>query len=292
MVTTLLVITIGVFVLQQVVNVFFPSSGGGSNQFFANWFALSGENFRELRVWTILSYGFLHSTQGFFHILGNMLGLFFIGRILEEIIGRERFLGLYLVSIVAGGAVYLLFHFNDPPVFVLAGEDVFIPMVGASAAVISLLTVFCLLRPEQPVTLLLFFILPLTLKPKWILRGTLAITVGGLLFFELQGTTVVAHSAHLGGLAAGFLYVKLVHGRHSVFGSGSGSRPVMELPDWFKRKSKRPVVREISYTVNRTDRDTVQKEVDRILDKINHSGFASLSDAEKRTLDEAKDLLR
>ncbi|HKK17372.1 MAG TPA: rhomboid family intramembrane serine protease, partial [Opitutales bacterium] len=123
-VTTLLVITSGVFVLQHVLNVFFPGIRGGQNSFLFEWFALSGENFRQLKVWTVLSYGLLHSTQTIFHILGNMLGLFFIGRILEPILGRQHFLMLYLGSTLIGGLVYLLFHFGG-----------FQFVVGASAAV-------------------------------------------------------------------------------------------------------------------------------------------------------------
>ena len=122
MVTQLIAITVAVFVLQQVMNVFFPGIGGRDNRFLSEWFALSGQNFRELKVWTILSYGFLHSTAGFFHIFGNMLGLFFIGRIIEPLIGRERFLGLYLGGALIGGLVYLCFHFSGSG-----------PVVGASA---------------------------------------------------------------------------------------------------------------------------------------------------------------
>ena len=102
MVTTLLLITIAVFVVQQVLNVFFPHlevvktfHGRVVCTEFAELHRLKFDDF-ELRS---------HSTSGFFHILGNMLGLFFIGRILEPIMGRERFLMLYLGSI--GGRISL-----------------------------------------------------------------------------------------------------------------------------------------------------------------------------------------
>lgn len=279
-VTTLLVVTIAVFVFQQVLNVFFPGPGGRPNFFLSEWFALSGENFRDLKVWTVLSYGFLHSTAGFLHILGNMLGLYFIGRILEPIIGRERFLILYLGCMLVGGLFYLGLHFTGAQL-----------VVGASGAVFGILAFFCLLRPEQPITLLLFFILPVTVKPKWLLRIALVITLGGVLFYELQGNSFIAHSAHLGGMVAGLLYFRVVYGETPAFRKSVAPKQSMELPEWFKRKKQQPVVREMTYTVNRTDRDAVQKEVDRILDKINASGFASLTEHEKRTLDDAKDLL-
>ena len=147
--------------------------------FMSECFALSGRSFRELKVWTVISYSFLHSTAGFFHIFGNMIGLFFIGRIIEPLIGEERFLGLYLGGALVGGLVYLFFHFGDSN-----------PVIGASAAVMTILTLFCLLYPERPITLLLFFILPITVKPKcW---GSLVISTAGVLLYELPGQSYVA----------------------------------------------------------------------------------------------------
>jgi len=281
MVTILLVITVAAFVLQQVMNVFFPGFGGRENRFMADWFALSGANFQELKVWTILSYGFLHSTAGFFHILGNMLGLFFIGRMLEPMMGRERFLGLYLGGTLLGGVVYLALHFNS------AGL-----VVGASASVMAILAFFCLLNPERPITLLLFFIIPITVKPKWVFWGSLAISLGGLLFYELPGNSFVAHSAHLGGLLAGILYYRYFHNRSGVAFSSASAHTTIEQPAWFKRRKKTEP--KISYQVNRSlrsSREELQTEVDRILDKINATGFGSLTDGEKQTLDRAKDIL-
>lgn len=282
-VTTLLVVTIGVFVLQQILNVFFPGPSGRGNFFLSDWFALSGDNFRELKVWTVLSYGFLHSTQSFLHILGNMFGLYFIGRILEPILGRERFLMLYLGSTLVGGVVYLALHFNDYQL-----------VVGASAAVFGIMTLFCLLRPEQPITLLLFFVIPVTIKPKWLLRISLGVSILGVLLYELPGNSYVAHSAHLGGIIAGLLYYRFVHVRSGNLFAGARAQPSMELPEWFKRRKNSPAIRKVTYKVNRssTNRDELQKEVDRILDKINATGFGSLNDGEKQTLDHAKDILK
>ncbi|WPJ98188.1 rhomboid family intramembrane serine protease [Coraliomargarita algicola] len=278
MTTTLIVITVAVFVMQQVLNVFFPGMFGRENQFMANWFSLSGQNFQELKVWTLLSYGFMHSTAGFFHIFGNMLGLFFIGRIVEPVIGRERFLGLYLAGTLLGGCVYLFLHFNE-----------YGSVVGASAAVMAILTLFCLIYPERPITLLIFFIIPVTVKPKWVFWGSLAVSIGGILFYELPNHSHVAHSAHLGGMLAGILYFRYIHNRSNSFFSPKNTRTTVEQPAWFKRRKKTEA--HISYKVNRSNRDELQKEVDRILDKINASGFGSLTDSEKHTLDRAKDLL-
>ena len=289
MVTILMVITISVFVLQQVMNTFFPVTGGRENSFLTDWFALSGHNFRDLKVWTIFSYGLLHSNAGFYHIFGNMLGLFFIGRMVEPLTGRERFLGLYVAGSLLGGAVYLLLHFNDPALGQINGELIFQSMVGASASLMAILAFFCLLYPERPITLLLFFIIPVRMKPKWIFWGMLAISTGGILFYELPNKSYVAHSAHLGGMFAGILYCRYFHNRSISFFGSSSAQTTVEQPAWFKRREKKG--QHISYKVNRSKRDDLQIEVDRILDKINTSGFGSLSASEKQTLDRAKDIL-
>lgn len=281
-VTTLLLINIGVFVVQHLLNVMFPGPFGRNNQFFNDWFALSGENFQSIKVWTLLSYSFLHSTQSLFHIVGNLFGLYFIGKILEPILGKPRFLALYFGSALIGGLLYLMLHINGS-----------IPVVGASAAVFGLLAFFCLIRPEQPITLLLFFVLPVTLKPKWVFWGSISISAFAAIFYELPGRSAVAHSAHLGGIIAGILFYRLVYLNKMQFSTGR-SEPSIELPDWFKRKKK--TAENISYRVNRSptdgnSRSDIQKEVDRILDKINQSGFGSLTNSEKATLDKAKELL-
>ena len=276
MVTPLMVITISVFVLQQVMNAFFPDVGDHENSFLTEWFALSGQNFRELKVWTILSYGLLHSSN-LTHIISNMLGLFFIGRMVEPLIGRERFLGLYVTGTLIGGAVWLLLNFYGSSV------------IGASASVMAILAFFCLLYPERPITLLLFFIIPVTMKPKWIFWSMLAISTGGILLYELPNKGKLAHSAHLGGMFAGILYYRYFHNRSiNFFGSGH-NKTTVEQPAWFKRRSKS--MQHISYKVNRSKSDELQIEVDRILDKINATGFGSLTDIEKQTLDRAKDIL-
>jgi membrane associated rhomboid family serine protease len=287
MVTRLLVVTIGVFVLQQVLDVFFPSFGGRPNTFFGDWFALSMPNFESLKVWTLLSYGFLHSDGWayflfipipFAHLIFNMLGLYLLGRPVEEILGRRQFLILYLGAILMGGLGFLLANLNGPNV-----------VVGASGGVLGIVTVFCLLHPERQ---LMLIPIPIPVKARWVLLGVFGFSLFGL-SGELAGRPgMVAHSAHLGGMLAGFLYVRLLRRASRAPELASVPAQSAELPAWFKTKRRQAATRMMSYTVNRAPRTAVQAEVDRILDKINAPGFASLSDHEKRTLDEARDLFR
>lgn len=282
-VTILLVVTIGIFVLQEIINVSFPGPGGAPNRFMADWFALSAGNFKELKVWTVVTYAFLHSTNSIWHILFNMVVLFSFGRTVEQILGKQSFLILYLSGAVIGGLTYLLFHLNDANF-----------VVGASAAVTALLSFFCLRFYERPITFLLYFVIPVTIKPKWIFWGFLALSTYFLLFSELQaaGTSRpgIAHSAHLGGFLAGFVYYRYIYSRQITF-NNSFRHPSIEVPKWFKRRKK--TESKISYQVNRPtqNQDDFQKEVDRILDKINTSGFSSLNHTEKATLEKAKELL-
>jgi membrane associated rhomboid family serine protease len=273
----LLLGTIAIYLLQQILNVFFPGPAiyRYENRLLYNWFALSSTHFQELKVWSILSYAFLHSTQNMWHLIGNMAGLFFIGRTIEPILGREKFLMLYLGGALAGGALYLVLHFNSGTI-----------VVGASAAVFAIMAYFCLKFPERPITLLLFFVLPVTVKPKYLLKFLAGLSLAGLLFFELRdGPTSIAHSAHLGGLAFGFIFFRFADSwnlEKLFIRQKSGVEP----PNWFKKNKKLNPTG--SYTVNRTKKDPLDNELDRILDKINDHGFGSLNEAEQKTLQRAK----
>lgn len=277
-VTQLLIITIAIYIIQQVINVSFPGNGGRGNPFLTDWFALSARNFKSLKVWTIFTYAFLHSNN-IMHIIGNMFGLFFIGRLLEPLLGKKQFLLLYFGGTVAGGLVYLVFHPNG-----------IVPVVGASAAVSAILAFFCMRFPERQITLLLFFVLPLSMKPKWLFWGFLGYSTFSLLLAELPGTSNIAHSAHLGGFIAGIIFFRYIYNDSPSF-TNAFNRSNIELPNWFKRRKS--AESKISYRVNRpsVNSENFQKEVDRILDKISTSGFSSLNKHEKAMLEKAKELL-
>jgi membrane associated rhomboid family serine protease len=273
--------TIGIFILQNIFELWFRQNPFLS-QFFRNYFYLSPEHIANGYVWTLVTYAFFHSTREALplHLLANMLIVFFIGRIILPVLGARRFTELYFGAAVVGGIVWLVAAY-------LAGNT--IPVIGASGAAMGLLVCFACMYPNKPITILLFFIIPVTLKPKYIAFGLLAFDLFGFLFSELPGTGVThtAHSAHLGGMLTGFLFYRFVHARPEPYRSSSGTN--MELPAWFKKKSRRS--EPTNYSVNITNRQNLKKEVDRILDKINSEGFGSLSEEEKRILDRAKDLL-
>ena len=190
---------------------------------------------------------------------------------------------------VTGGALWLATNWTP-------GGDV----IGASAGVTALFMMFTVLNPNRPITFLLFFIIPVTVKPKWVLLALGAYDLFGFVFFEAFGDTAmgnVAHSAHLGGYAAGWLFYRYVHQREW---RTPDRAPSIELPAWMRRSKKVPVAAG-AYKVNLSNAEPekptqmgkadLKAEVDRILDKINSQGFGALTDDEKRCLDQAKDLL-
>ncbi len=271
--------TVAGFIVQSMIKVWVNPT------FMSSWFALGMEQIMSGRVWTLLTYSMLHG--GIFHILVNGFIIFFAWRALEPLIGAKRVLQVYLAAVLLGGMVYLGVHFRGGTV------------EGASAGALGLLMLFCLMQPDRPITLLLFFIIPVTLRPRWIIWILLGIDGVGFLFTELPlvfgrtplAPSPVAYSAHLGGMLAGWLFFRFVlNSGFNPLGM-PGRKIAIEPPEWLKRKP-RTAKTSRGFKLNMSDRTELKKEVDRILDKINTKGFGALSDEEKRTLDRARDILK
>ena len=277
--TWLICLTVAGFLVQ---NVFWRWFGPRAGESLDRLLELSIPAIQSGRVWTLFTYSLLHSTGNLLHIIGNLLGLYFLGRELLPLLGSRRFLRLWGSAVLGGGLMWAATNWSH-------GGSI----IGASAGVAALLVFFACLQPNQPMTFLLFFVLPVTLKPKWIALGLLTIDLIGFLFYEILGSPSpmgFAHSAHLGGMAAGWLFFRFVHQRDwqnpdRVETSG------IELPKWFRRVQKTPAVATSPFKVNLTNREDLKAEVDRILDKINSEGFGALTSDEKRVLDDARDAL-
>lgn len=216
--------------------------------------------------WTPLTYMFVH--QRFFHLLFNMLGLFFFGPPLEERWGSSEFLKFYLICGVGGAVLSLLM-----PQY---------PIIGASAAVYGVMVAYAMYWPDNPIYI--WGILPV--KAKWLVT----FFIGMSLFYALTGGAPgIAHLAHLGGCAAAFLYLK------SNWGPTQYGPRVPQL----RRRSTAPVASSdkppadvVSGRRKRTARERIGEEellddIDRILDKISARGLSSLTEEERRRLDEA-----
>jgi membrane associated rhomboid family serine protease len=273
------------FVLQLVLKSPWLAAGNRLEEFFG----LSLSGLRHGWVWSLFTHSFLHSTGFIFHVIGNILALYFLGRELLPMLGSRRFLGLYAAATLVGALAWTAVHWR------LGMTGMTDQLIGATAAVEALFIVFACFFPNQEMNFLLFFLFPVTIKPKHIAFFLVGLSVFGLTFYELPATALpfnmaIASSAHLGGMLTGFIYYRFAHEARWLI--GSPDRADIELPRWMKR-AKKPLPPAPTFHVNvePASRDDIRAEVDRILDKINSHGFGALTPEEKRVLDDAKDLL-
>lgn len=156
--------------------------------FLEQWGALFPMDSPYFRIWQIITHMFMHA--GLFHILFNMFALYMFGAMLENLWGGKRFFNFYMICGIAAAFAQLLLDKN----FGMA--------VGASGAIMGILAAFAYLFPNTP--LYLMFI-PIPIKAKYAIPGLMALDLfGGIA--RVEGDNI-AHWAHLGGAAAGFILV-------------------------------------------------------------------------------------
>jgi len=223
------------------------------------------------RPWTFLTYMFLHAN--FLHLAFNLLALFVFGPQVEERMGGGAFLRYYLLCGLGGAALsYALMQFR--PVTLV---------VGASAAVYGVLLAFAWAAPDAPIYV---FLLPVPIAAKWLVTFLVAIS---LVLALLPTSDGVAHLAHLGGFATGFLYLKVGDwrlGRAERTLRRRSEPSVLVHPGRAARASDAPK------PPRRAERDPAQAEIDRVLDKISARGIDSLTPAERRFLAEMSRKMR
>jgi membrane associated rhomboid family serine protease len=215
------------------------------------------------RIWTPLTYQFLHA--GFFHILFNMLWLFWMGKLLEEYLNSKRLTFIYLVGGIFGALFYILCY-NLFPVF--AESKLISSAIGASAAVTAIVIATATLLPDYTISLILIG----PVKLKWI-------AIIYILFdlISIAGPNAGGHLTHLGGAIFGFLFIK------SLQNGNDWSNFMNKL---FAPKRKLKVVSKNNSKTKDTAKNDLpnQKIVDEILDKIAISGYDNLSKKEKEIL--------
>lgn len=284
---TILISLVVIFILQKIFQ------GWINPELLGTWFGLSVPGVASGRIYTFLSYGYLHSTVGVvpWHLMINSLIIYFVGKHIQERFGAQRFLELYHLCILAGAATW--FSIELIPGNLPGGSGL---LVGASAAGYGLLTLFCLLQWTERMTIYLYFLIPITFTGKVGFYLILGIQAFFFLFAELQGASGVAYSAHLGGIGAAYLYYQFLLSRPTLLSAiqNLGGAPKRTPPTGrastgrFTLNLKQPPKSSRQPTPSGPG---LRTEVDRILDKINSEGFGALTDEEKRTLDQAKDKL-
>ncbi len=250
--------------ILTVVEFLFTRSGGESfmGVFVKDYILLPAALPKLLtHFWTPLTYMFMH--DGIFHILFNMLWLYWMGQIFEEYLGNKRTIGLYIMGGLAGAFTYLL-SYNLLPAFTSVNAAALSTIVGASASVMAIVVATATLLPNYTISLILIG----PVKLKWLVLVILVID-----FLGIIGPNAGGEIAHLGGALFGFFYIKQVQ---------KGNDWILSIAGIFKSKSKLKVV---SNNGNKNTADYPrQDEIDRILDKISQSGYDSLNKQEKEIL--------
>ncbi len=205
-----------------------------------------------VRPWTLLTYAFLHA--GAIHIFFNMLVLFMFGPRVEVELGSRRFLLLYFISAISGG----LLSYATPNVAI----------VGASGATFGVMYAFAKYWPKTPI--FLFGFVPL--EARYAIIAMVALELSG----GIQGGSVIAHFAHLGGFVGAYFYLRLVDIRSRKSQLPAKLKIQRASRDDLHRWAK--IRREQMHEVNR-------EEFDRIMEKIGKEGVGSVTAQERLFLD-------
>lgn len=230
-----------------------------------------------VQPWSPVTYMFLHA--GVFHILFNMLWLYWFGRLFLDLFSAKHFRGLYILGGLCGGLLYMV-AYNVFPYFRPYIDSSY--LLGASASVLAIAVATAVREPDYRINLLFFG----SVRLKYL---ALVLVVTDLMF--ITSSNGGGHIAHLGGALAGLWFAR-------AFQQGyDPTRWINWLIDkaegWFAPRSrKRPKMkvhyggRAADYEYNARKRER-EAEIDRILDKLKKSGYDSLTEKEKKSLFDA-----
>ena len=276
----LILINIAVFITFNLINIpfiLFAKTVPFNLVDFLSLYA-SPHNFVR-HPWGIFTYMFIH--EGFWHILWNMLGLYWFGQIVQDMIGKPKILPLYIFGGIFGGLLYML-AYNIFPLF--SNAVAVSSCIGASAGVMAIVLAAATIAPNFE----LGFAIIGPVKIKWI-----ALVYVVLDLINIQGGNAGGHIAHLGGALFGFVFIKQLQSGNDF------TRPFYAVTDFFsnlfKKKSNLKVEYKKEYvytsekntksnTVQQKETASKQEKLDAILDKINRSSYDSLSKEEKEFL--------
>lgn len=244
----ILIINLVVFFLDSIVTRIWLRTHPGTFGPFTMWFSVSPYSWRlKLQIWRLVTYQFMHA--GIFHILFNMIGVYFLGPLLERNWGTKRFVTFYLGCGISGGLLYIL--------LASLGALSVGPMVGASGAVLGLLIACAVLFPSIVVFL---FVFPVPIRVAATVLAVIATAV------VLQnGFNAGGEAAHLGGMIAGALYVFSQKWRIGL------------LDQWRLKHQQRQW----------SAQQDMQKKLDQILAKVHEQGIHSLTSQERQLLKKA-----
>ncbi len=204
--------------------------------------------------YSVITSLFVHA--GLWHILGNMLWLYFVGIILEDLIGKKHIWKLFFGGGISGVMLFYLLSiaFNNTA-----------PLVGASAGISAILVATAIFTPNYRVYL--FGMIAIELR--WIVVAKIVFDVLGM----FGGLNAGGSQAHVGGYIFGALYITELKG-------------LWNFPKitWKKTNFQGRPSRSASVSINNQENSPSQEQIDQILDKISKSGYDKLSKKEKEML--------
>lgn len=286
MISKLIIVNVGVFMLVLFLKIILNGSspGTGAYDILIKNLAISSEGLDALfKPWTLISHMFLH--EGFWHLIWNMLLLFWFGRIVGDFIGDNRILPLYIMGGLFGIGFYLLFAKVGLLPVGLA--------LGASAAVMAIISSSAFISPDYNLRLLIIGNVPL----KYVVLFLIVLD-----FVNIAATNNTGgHIAHLGGVIYGGFYVYLLRQGNDL--ADGFNNMIDGFKNIFSRnKEVKPVVKKSPLTVTHKAKTNLgrargnsatdesmpyQEQLDRILEKIKEKGYDNLSEEEKEFLFQA-----
>jgi membrane associated rhomboid family serine protease len=281
MVTRLIFLNVGVFVVLSLIRVFGFFYQSNFLGVVIPWIAGSS-NWETMlfRPWTIITYMFVH--EGLWHLIVNMIMLWFSGRLFGDLLGDKRMVAVYFYGGIAGFVLYFI-SYNIFPVFSGAESTI----IGASASVIAILVAIATYAPNMNVRLILIG----NVQLKYI-----AIFFVALDILFLDGGNTGGRLAHIGGAILGFTYARSLQAGNdwsngfysfiNFFRDLAKPKPKMKVASSKGRPRTAASSSRSATSQSRKSKEDVsqQKKIDEILDKISQSGYDSLTKAEKEFL--------
>jgi rhomboid family protein len=281
----LVLINVGIFFLQFITRVPLhdewgkPVRGGWGPGPITSWLILDVNAVLHGEVWRLLTYAFLHDVGNIWHIVFNMLFLWWFGNDVEDLYGPKEFLAFYLVSAFLGGVAYQVAGILSP-----AGIG---PCLGASGAVTAVMVLFACHFPTRMILLFFFFPVPI-----WLFVG-FQVAQDVFVFANKGMSSGVAVIVHIAGAAFGFVYYK------------TRLRLMNFWPDWksWRKARHRPRLRiyheehaepvAVASTPSAQDMDEqLEAKLDAVLEKVARSGQDSLSEPERQILLRASEIYK
>lgn len=262
----LIFINIAVFLTTVLINfVFFRGSAVGVDQYFGAE-SSAGGFFNQ--PWGILTYSFFHGNP--LHLALNMVMIYFVGKLFLRYFRNEDFLTFYFWGALSGGVFFMIFS------NLLDYGQI---LIGASAAVYAVFFSLVAYIPKTKIRLMFVNInIPLDYVGYFLIGYDLLMILSGQFdWLNISDHNIGGHISHLGGAAFGFLYMKQFERGNNFLGAII-PRLFSNRPKAQKARYDRPPRDDYEFNSQKVEK---QEKIDKILDKISHSGYDSLSKEEK-----------